>query len=88
MPPRSHPPARSRLLCGGGFGRSVSLGRLLGTHVGRDGPAKIEMDGGTDPFGAFDAGEAAEPSGQFVGGSDGRSDGYRWVKDLVETFSG
>jgi hypothetical protein len=75
-------------LCGRGFCLLV-VRWLLRPLTGGDGdPAKIEMDGSTDAFGAFDAGKAAQPTGQFPGGSDGRSSGCRRVEDAVETFLG
>jgi hypothetical protein len=60
-----------------------ALGGVLRPCAGSNNPAKIQMDGGTDPFGAFDAGKSAEPPGQFPGASDGRSGGRRRIEDPI-----
>jgi hypothetical protein len=47
------------LLSGRGFCVFVNLGRLRCLHAGGDGSGKVEMNGGADPFGTFDAGKTA-----------------------------
>jgi len=75
-------------LCGRGFRTLVFFGRLRRHSAGGDGSAKKQMNGGANPFGAFDAGKAAKPAGQFRGGDDRRSGRHGRLKEPIEAFRG
>src|SRR5438876_4074556 len=59
--------------------------RRLGAFCNLDG-AKIKVHGGTDPFGAFDGSETAEPACQFPGRGSGRSGCPDRIEDILEAF--